>query len=920
MFRSTTMDTATAAKHFLVDASVHYRPSVLHALAEAVHAQSMTLGARNYVQEALRRPDRDAPARGHLKGRFPSTRMGLSMAIDHGWLGLAALDQLERTESVVAVCDHPPHLKIRRVAPGTRARAHLCRPTLLVVHHDHTVLIQVVPEQELRQRAEQDDSLYQREGPNWTCSAAEAAARELGFRYEVWTESRFVPQVLANHRMLNDYLVAEDDPPERVSARQTVASIVRQLGAPTIAAVLEHAAGALSVDDVFRALARGDVCTDLAEENLTRYATVLLYPDADVLAAHRNATTAMAACDDWTAWSGIGLQQGDKVVFEGHVWEVSHLGGGNVCLRSGDTGETKTMREVQALLDSGQMSVLAGQRALAQARRDDAMEILLSCPPKHLRTANLRLVRIEPYLAGLAKAPSSRTLRRYMQRYRQFEVSHGNGFLGLIPAFATCGNREPRITERVVDIVRAHIRERYEDKRRMSRLIVHSGVATECEAAGLPAPSYSWFCRLVNKIDKYRLTLKREGERAGYQVAPRSRGSGSDNLDIEPARAFERAHVDHTEMDLETIDEENGSNLGRPWLTVLIDHFSRRVLALFITYDPPSYRSVLMTLRDCVRRHNRLPSTIVVDGGKEFRSTWFQTICAFFKVNDIYRPPRKPRFGAQIERFFGSENTMLLHNLTGNTQATVKVRQLTPATDPKRLAVWTLPALYPLHEKFLFETYDTLPHRTLACSPRQAFTRSVSQYGLRPERFIAYNQLFLIATCPGTDKGTARVNLDGVKINYFWFNADALRPLLGRDIEVRFEPYNLAVAYGFVNGEWLRLTSRFGALLQGLSEKELFFYVEAFRKRRSQVESERLNDRTLAAFMAEIEQEEAALLLRKRTLALQVALGDTESGGRNDAVRCVDAGPDAAAPDTAGTDSDDDYLTTQIEFEELETY
>jgi putative transposase len=262
------MDTTTAFQHFLVDETVHYRPAVLHALAEAVGKQAMSLRARNYVQEALRCPNRTSRPRGQLKGRFPSPRMGVSLAIDHGWLGLAVLDELERNPSVVTVCDHPPHLKVTHHSREARRRGHLCRPTLLVVHHDRTVLIQVVPEAELRQRAEAGDSLYERGDHSWTCPSAEAAARELGFEYEVWTNARFSPQLLANHRVLEDYFVADEDPPERVNARQTVASVVRELGAPTVAAVLERSGGAVSVDDVFRALARGDVCIDLADEDL----------------------------------------------------------------------------------------------------------------------------------------------------------------------------------------------------------------------------------------------------------------------------------------------------------------------------------------------------------------------------------------------------------------------------------------------------------------------------------------------------------------------------------------------------------------------------------------------------------------------------------------------------------------------------
>ena len=68
--------------------------------------------------------------------------------------------------------------------------------------------------------------------------------------------------------------------------------------------------------------------------------------------------------------------------------------------------------------------------------------------------------------------------------------------------------------------------------------------------------------------------------------------------------------------------------LGRPWMTLLIDAYSRRVLPIYLTFDPPSYRSCMMVLRECVRRHKRLPQIVVVDGGKEFESTYFEALLA----------------------------------------------------------------------------------------------------------------------------------------------------------------------------------------------------------------------------------------------------------------------------------------------------
>jgi hypothetical protein len=51
----------------------------------------------------------------------------------------------------------------------------------------------------------------------------------------------------------------------------------------------------------------------------------------------------------------------------------------------------------------------------------------------------------------------------------------------------------------------------------------------------------------------------------------------------------------------------------------------------------------------------------MVDGGKEFRSVWFEVFCAAYSVRIQRRPKSKARFGAQIERFFGTTNTQLLY-------------------------------------------------------------------------------------------------------------------------------------------------------------------------------------------------------------------------------------------------------------------
>ena len=81
----------------------------------------------------------------------------------------------------------------------------------------------------------------------------------------------------------------------------------------------------------------------------------------------------------------------------------------------------------------------------------------------------------------------------------------------------------------------------------------------------------------------------------------------------------------------------------------------------------------MMVLRECVRRHAHLPDVVVVDGGREFNSVFFEALLARYECIKKTRPPAKARFGSVVERLFGTANTQFIHNLKGNTQITRNV-------------------------------------------------------------------------------------------------------------------------------------------------------------------------------------------------------------------------------------------------------
>jgi len=74
----------------------------------------------------------------------------------------------------------------------------------------------------------------------------------------------------------------------------------------------------------------------------------------------------------------------------------------------------------------------------------------------------------------------------------------------------------------------------------------------------------------------------------------------------------------------------------------MTDAYSRRILACYVTDDPPSYRSVTMAFRQCVKHYGRLPQELVVDRGPEFQSVYFETLLTRCFVTKLERPPGQP--------------------------------------------------------------------------------------------------------------------------------------------------------------------------------------------------------------------------------------------------------------------------------------
>ena len=799
-----------------------------------------------------------------MSGKYPSRKVGASIGFESRTLELSCIYSLEHSENVLLYLEQPPKLKLSYSSGGGK-KNYLQTPDFVVVRLDGVAIIECKRLEVLEDRALADPELYVKKGGRWTCPPAEADAQRMGMRYELWTEADFSGEHVANLIFISDYLTPTVEVPGYAAALEAMKGLLASRARMPITALLStlRQQGVCS-DHLYLAMARGDVSVDLAATPLREHDACIVYRDRLTMAAFaacertRSRSTVLAPC--------VKLKVGTQIDWDGKPWNILNVGTTRVTLHSSEGQQSLPISIIRDLVSEEVIKPLgvSTEPEIGAA----AMIKLMAATGDELEEANRRLQLIGPYLNGSAPQGKTRTVQRYLARYRRAQQRLGNGYVGLIRDTARSGNRRARLRQDVLDVVNTAMSDLYLKATSISAKVLYGHIADRCHEASLPVPSYGWLCKFINKIPPEVLASARAGSKVAYEHEPRLEATELADA-TEPSRPFERAHIDHTLLDLETLDDDHMTGLGRMWITLMIDHVSRRVFGIHLTYAPPSYCSVMGVMRDCVRRFGRLPDSLVVDGGKEFRSIWFESTCAMYHVAILRRPPAKARYGSCIERYFGTLNTTLINTLSGNTQHTKNVRQMTNEVSPIRHAVWLFGAFYDVVEKAIFKVYDSqLEHRTLGMTPFQRFMLGMEIAGNRAMRLIAYDENFRILTCPSTPKGTAKVTADGVKINYFYYNAPGLRRHLGKSVSVRYDAEDMSRAYAHIDGAWVTLVAaHFAQELRYKTEHEIKLLTEEWRRRRSKVEKTRLTDVALIKFLKEVLETET--LLKERRQAAQ---------------------------------------------------
>jgi putative transposase len=403
---------------------------------------------------------------------------------------------------------------------------------------------------------------------------------------------------------------------------------------------------------------------------------------------------------------------------------------------------------------------------------------------------------------GDAKPPAEITVYRWYRRFQQAGDTRA-----LIPRTDRRGSRNLRQEELILSLVSSAIDEAF----KMSPLATGKSIYTRLMASvdrenrgRLPSqqikvPSLRTIYRMLARVEAYERAALRDGKSAAdkrFRIV---------KAGVKTHHILERVEIDHTPLDLFLIDGKTWLPLGRPTLTVAIDHFSRMLLGFHLSFDNPSTAAVVGALRHAILPKKAataaipnlktedkwncygLPDVLVVDNGLEFHSSDLESVAYDLGIRIQYCPKHQPRFKGVVERYLKRVNYDFAHQLPGTSFARFHQRG---DYDSEEHALLTLDEFNHLFEKWVVDVYAETLHRGIGTTPRAKWTDGLTRR--EPE---LPNDLHTLQRRIG-QVSERKLRQDGIQLHGIRYNGDALAPILraygaGVPVRVLYDPEDL---------------------------------------------------------------------------------------------------------------------------------
>ncbi|MCW0236302.1 MAG: DDE-type integrase/transposase/recombinase [Ferrovibrio sp.] len=611
----------------------------------------------------------------------------------------------------------------------------------------------------------------------------------------------------------------------------------------------------------------------------------------------------------------INFTKGERLSLSGKVYKFfGRTKNGYVQLEDPDTGEiiSKTDNQLMKLWTEGELiRVKDSTQSLITEKEKQELSRLLSEYPQHIlneinrRWHYLSAVRVAnppprsyseaalgPIICEAAandnsgkKPPSARRVSEWARLMMRHGRTDGADLRWLAPRYYLRGNAEPRFDPEVVGVIDDQIEVHYMRRNPQPvtkifkfikdivlRMAPDGKNPIYMENGKLRFPSLPTVRKYIRQLPLDEVMRAQKGSEAMRRLCiPVLKGSDG-------KFPLNEVEVDHHLLDIVVVDHETRLPIGRPWLTLLLDRKSRMVVGMHIGFEPPSFHTVALALKNAIGWKDDLlakfpdiigewpcygmPVTLFVDNGSEFHGEDFKIACQGLGIEVVFCAVRRPQQKGKIERLFRRIEEDLIHQLPGTTRSNPEQRG---DYDAVKNAAITLEALWHMLVKWLVMVYSVSEHRGIGDIPLDAWKAGVADYPVRLPDDIKDLDILLTRT------ELRSLTRKGIEIFNMRYNkqGEFMQKLINRAdkpevVRVKYNPDNLGSVWvlDWRSGTYFELPCVDQEYAQGLSLREHGVILARAKARLK--ERERVTFHMLMAARREFHDQVKQLIREKR--------------------------------------------------------
>ncbi|EOH82923.1 Mu transposase C-terminal domain-containing protein [Enterococcus malodoratus] len=396
---------------------------------------------------------------------------------------------------------------------------------------------------------------------------------------------------------------------------------------------------------------------------------------------------------------------------------------------------------------------------------------------RHAAMAKYKMIKSNlDYQKSLAEVSEDegiplRTLQRWKKHYLE------EGLIGLVHKKRSDSGKirlEPEVVSEIERLFFSY--------RKMSIATIQRKLGDFCSENRLVPPSYSQVYKTIQSLPSSVGVLAHEGEKVYSEMF--------DLIKIrEPKRPNEVWQADHTLLDIEIIDTKGV--LKRPWLTIIMDDYSRAIAGYSVSFDAPSAIHTALTLHQAIwtKQDSKwpicgIPEHFYTDHGSDFTSDHLEQVAIDLRINLLFSKVGVPRGRGKIERFFLTVNQLFLESLPGYIGNSDKEERLNFQEFRNKL------------HHFLIYDYNLKEHSSIKMCPTDKWN-SKSFLPNLPENLEKLDLLLLEIS------KSRKVHSDGIHFQGLRYTNPNLSAFVGESVLIRYNPSDIAEIRVFYRNQFL---------------------------------------------------------------------------------------------------------------------